>query len=841
MQESHLIAQYFLNHDLRREELDWQVKELAQAGYDGLSAHARQGLTTPYMSEAWWDAMRWLVDACRRNGLQFWIWDEDYFPSGLAGGRVVWEDPGFISRGLRFSIRECSGAGPFSLDFDAGGLLRAFAVCREPAGAAPTITDVTAYCGTRRQTWGSRHVQHGAYSPLINRIGPPHWRCTMDDNRFALEWRPPRPGAYTVVAVLVCSQQGVHPDILRPEPVERFLELSYQPYHERFAAEFGKIVTSAFTDEPSPGHMSYPWTHRFAAEFKADHGYDLLPHLAHLALDLDDRSPVVRHHYRLTQHRLQRTHYCDRVGDWCRRHGLAFSGHLTRTEWLTLTALWWPNELRMYQAFDIPACDPLGAACAWPEAAAYHTGIKTVVSAARLFGRRLASSDALAVVGDSASLRDLKFMLDYQMVLGINHFHIHGLSYSLDGPRKDEVPPSVFYQHSEWPFMRVLLEHTREVCRTMSAGEPLVETALMYPSTSLACLMRPDLLEATGANLPDERLVHAFVEELLSRQKDFDFIDEVTLRERIETAGALPRPVPYRFVVLPHLRYIDARTADALKRFMDRGGQVIAVGCVPAALGRTLNEPLSLDWAAGRVRVFADQAEAAGELPGCSVEGEGHRDVFVTRRKVGAGTIGLAFNRREEAFVGNVDGAPLRLPPRGSALRRPGQGWTMALWPAEEGWRCIADWSSDWQIEFPANTVPLAWWAVGGVPGETSPDEYLHGEGYDLLGRQPEPAERVTRPTRYNSRFFLTGPVAGMSLVTEDAAWREDASLFINGHRIADWRRTTRFDCRGREADIRAALRTGSTPTLNVVVLETSGGGLREVPYLVGDFTTDYR
>lgn len=47
-------AQYLINHRLDLEEIEWQVTELAKAGYHGPYAHARQGLLTPYMSEAWW-------------------------------------------------------------------------------------------------------------------------------------------------------------------------------------------------------------------------------------------------------------------------------------------------------------------------------------------------------------------------------------------------------------------------------------------------------------------------------------------------------------------------------------------------------------------------------------------------------------------------------------------------------------------------------------------------------------------------------------------------------------------------------------------------------------------
>lgn len=94
--------------------------------------------------------------------MTFWIWDEDHFPSGLAGGRVVWSDPGLISRGLGFTVARVEGDGPFEVDFSPGMLLRAFVVEKQPDNTFGEPLDVTRFCGTRRQRWTSRHMLHRA-------------------------------------------------------------------------------------------------------------------------------------------------------------------------------------------------------------------------------------------------------------------------------------------------------------------------------------------------------------------------------------------------------------------------------------------------------------------------------------------------------------------------------------------------------------------------------------------------------------------------------------------------------------------------------------------------------
>lgn len=840
-----LVAQYFLNHRLDPAEIEWQMEEFARAGYQGVYAHARQGLLTPYMSEEWWRALDTMIAACRRTGLQFWIWDEDYFPSGTAGGRIVWEDPGLVARGLELSVTRLSGPGPFTVDFPPGMLLRAFALEVLPDGRYGPALDVTPYCGTRRQQWTERRILHHAYSPLIHPVAHPHWRDSMEQNRFALSWQPPHTGDTVVVAALVQSVPGVHIDILRPEGIRRFLELSHEQYFARYGAEFGQTIGAAFTDEPSPGGPLYPWTPRFPEEFRADHGYDLLEHLPHLALDLDERSFAVRHHYRLTQHRLQREHYVAQIARWCEEHGILMTGHLTRTEWLSLVATWWPNELRCYQPMHIPTCDPLGASWGWTAQAAYHSGLKVASSAAHLFGRAQASSDALAVVGDEVSLRDLKAMLDYQMVLGINHFSVHGLSYSLDGPRKDEVPPSLFYQHTEWKHMRTLLDYVRQTCEALTGGDHYCEIAVLYPSTSLACQARPGI---NYYNLPDEAQIHALVEQLLSHQRDFDFIDETTLQESVDDHGALNTAETYRTILLPYLRAIDARTASALLRFARAGGRVIAVGQMPLAIGAHLDHALH-EWAGPSIEFLPElDAAALGTLPGAYVEGEGARDVFVLRRRKGDELLTFAYNRREVPFEGQVDDAQVRIPGRGSILHASpvGRCGVHTIPPLGET-TVVADWSTGWEVSFEPNQLPLSFWHVTrDLPPPAGPvyvDAPFSGPGFDLMARQPDPAGEGSERVRYACRFLLTGEIPDARLVMEDSTLAGEWEVRVNGILVEGWQRAVVFDCRNLEAPVGDLLLGGTTPTLNLVTMDAwgPGRGLREVPYLYGAFACEYR
>lgn len=824
-----LIAQYFLNHRLDPAEIAWQMEEFSRQGYEGVYAHARTGMLTPYFSEAWWQALDTMLEVCRRTGLEFYIWDDDYFPSGLCGGRVVWTDPGLAAQELKFKVATVSGAGPFELDFEPGLLVGAYALSQPAGDGFVQSLDLSRFCGTRRQTWAWRSLLHRAYSPGINPIGHPHWRAQMADNRFAVVWTPERPGDYTLVGATAAVSSPDHPDLLRPEGIRLFLELTHEEYRKRYGDELGRTIQGSFTDEPSPGALLLPWSPALPDEFQADHGYDLRDYLPHLALDLDDRSALVRHHYRQTQHRLVKANYVDQVSAWCHAHGLKHIGHLTRTEWLSLAAAWWPNELRCYESLDIPCADPLGASCGFADAASYHTGLKVVASAARLFGQAQAGADCVAVTGDETSLRDLKYLFDYHLAMGINHFTVHGLSYSNDGPRKDEVPPSIFYQHPEWPHMRVLLDHVRETAAALTGGQHVAEIAVLYPATSLYCQQK---LDDQWMDLPAERLIHALVEALLSRQKDFDFVDETAV-----AAGTVSGD--YRVLILPYLRYLDQAAALALSRLAAGGVRVICVGHMPRLLTGALDSPV-VPWAYSGVEFVADPTEEMlASLPGAEVTGEGARDLFVLRRDRGGQRIVFAFNRREKTFRGEVEGVAVEIAPRSSVRLEDGQ---IVAGRVVAGGEVVADLSSEWAVTFPPNQLPLSFWH-GTPPGGFGGTGPTSGQPFDLLRREPDPQAGGDGPVSYSCRFMLTGAVADALLVIEDSALTGDWTIYVNDQPVTGWERSREMDCLNQHAAVGQLLRGGASPLLNVVRVETSGPGrgLHEVLYLYGSFTCQYR
>ena len=77
-------------------------------GFGGFHMHVRTGLDTPYLSPEFLEDIRFCVEKAEENHMLAWLYDEDRWPSGAAGGFVT-KDPAFRARYLRLTASPLAG------------------------------------------------------------------------------------------------------------------------------------------------------------------------------------------------------------------------------------------------------------------------------------------------------------------------------------------------------------------------------------------------------------------------------------------------------------------------------------------------------------------------------------------------------------------------------------------------------------------------------------------------------------------------------------------------------------------------------------------------------------
>ncbi|MBO4327401.1 MAG: hypothetical protein J5950_09030 [Clostridia bacterium] len=92
------------NDKLDPERLKAQIRDMHRLGMNGFFMHARSGLETEYLSDEWYDAIKVCVEEAKKYGMEPWSYDENGWPSGFAGGKLL-DDPYNHAKFLKAEVK----------------------------------------------------------------------------------------------------------------------------------------------------------------------------------------------------------------------------------------------------------------------------------------------------------------------------------------------------------------------------------------------------------------------------------------------------------------------------------------------------------------------------------------------------------------------------------------------------------------------------------------------------------------------------------------------------------------------------------------------------------------
>jgi hypothetical protein len=95
------------NDDMNEERIRQQLKELKLHGFGGAFIYPRPGLVTPYLGEEWFALWSAALDEAEQLDLKLYIYDENSYPSGFAGGHVPSELPDCAEKNNMLVIDYC--------------------------------------------------------------------------------------------------------------------------------------------------------------------------------------------------------------------------------------------------------------------------------------------------------------------------------------------------------------------------------------------------------------------------------------------------------------------------------------------------------------------------------------------------------------------------------------------------------------------------------------------------------------------------------------------------------------------------------------------------------------
>lgn len=531
------------NDKMTKQEIDEQLTDFKARGIGGAFIHPRPGLITEYLSEEWFALCRHAVDKGKKLGMKIWIYDENSYPSGFAGGHVPAQMPDAVRSGLSMNHVK---------DLPATWAAEPLVVLQRTESGLADITS-----GVKSKSFGAGDY----YIFTVVRQKPNPWY-----------------GGFTYV------------DLMRREVTEKFLDVTLNAYKRAIGNEFGKVVPGVFQDEAevnpaAEANMpSVNYTPALFKEFEARWKYDLRQNLPSLYEDVGEWQRV-RHDFYSTILDLFIDNWAKPYYDYCTKNNLDFTGHYWEHEWPRPVVN--PDNLALAAYAHMPGIDILMNDFQMDTHAQFGNArsVREIRSSANQLGRWRTLSETFGAGGWDMTFFDQKRIADWEYALGVNFINQH-LSYvTIKGARKTDHPLSFSYHEPWWNNYNILADYYGRLSVAMVLGAQENRILVIEPTTTAWMYYASKGDRAKFQAI--EKGFQSFVNTLEAAQIEYDLGSERTIREfaKVSENHFVIAQRAYDLVILPPtLENLDQSTFSLLSQYLASGGKVLCYGAPPAYL-----------------------------------------------------------------------------------------------------------------------------------------------------------------------------------------------------------------------------------------------------------------
>ncbi|MDP2335796.1 MAG: glycosyl hydrolase [Bacteroidota bacterium] len=549
------LIQYYTNKNLQEND----ALDLKSHGIGGIQT------SVPYKNYLQ-DELGWTQEIDDLNlainkGMRVWIHDERGYPSGAAGGLVVEGHPEFEARGVIRITQKGTGKINITKDLPANIVFFRASLCSVVNGE-PDYENATevAISNNRVQTTGLE----GAWQLSV-------FGVKILDKDTQAQSTPQFGGT------------GHYPSVINKDATQRFIELTHQNYANHIT-DIGQKVESFYTAEPnlmttywkydgSQAEYAYiPWEKDLPNQFKAMHGYDLIPRLDALFEGYTTNSKMVRLHFYQTVAEMFASNYAGQITGWCAKNGVQSIGHLLLEEYLACHVIYYGDMMKAQRNFNIPGCDiPI----ARKSLTNWNFWMPKLISSASYLENKnsmvVALIDPIIGVGTNDLSPDIKYLkrtINMSFLCGINQFSTY--------------IPYTGYTSEEY---RIYNEYLGRISLMLRGAKNEASIAMYYPIETFQAryIVSP---------LPHTKIVanYSYLQATLDRMAadilqnglDFNYVTaDAILNATIKGATIQVGTHQYSTIIMPRVEVIPLDVLKKLKAFSDAGIRVHWVDALP--------------------------------------------------------------------------------------------------------------------------------------------------------------------------------------------------------------------------------------------------------------------
>ena len=502
------------NAKLEPEELRKQICWMYNSGLGGFFMHARSGLKTEYLSEEWMECIEVCAEEAEKFGMDAWAYDENGWPSGFAGGKLL-EDPQKCDKYILSSIG--------NYDKEA------------------TVS----------------------YLILENEL------VRVDGEEKEKEYL----NLYIHTAISTA-------DILNPEVVREFLDLTHEKYKERFGDNFSKKIKGFFTDEPQYHRWNTPYTDMVKRYFEDEYNEDVLDGLGLLFVEKEGYREFRYKYYKALQ-TLMLNAFAKMTYEWCEKNGVKLTGHYIEETTLGFQMLCCGGIMPFYEYEHIPGIDWLG------KETINELAPRQVYSVACQLGKKQILTETYAGCGWDISLSDLRRIAGFQYVNGVNLLCHHLIPYAEYGNRKHDFPAH-YSPINPWirDSFKDFNDYFTRLGYLLANSTENVNVAVLHPiRSSYFYYKRNEFNDWEYADETNDQLMQT-IRKLSCHGIGYHFLDETLLEKYgfVEGKKMGCRKCKYDYLVIPSIDTMDASTEKLIREYVDHGGKIWLTGKKPTYL-----------------------------------------------------------------------------------------------------------------------------------------------------------------------------------------------------------------------------------------------------------------
>lgn len=603
------------NGKLEGDELIRQIDIMKEMGFGGFFMHSRTGLETEYLGKEWFQLINECADYGHQEGLETWLYDEDRWPSGSAGGLVT-RYKKYRAKFIEMDIKE---AGVYRTNRWSKNTVAVFA-CR---------LDGEIMLSKRRLSVGE---------PLFE-----------DEKAVVFKW---------IYAENNDNYNGyTYVDTMNKEAIEYYIKLTHEKYRKKCGKRLGKEIQGIFTDEPHRGpcftsfsggsNRRVPYTDVLFEEFESRFGYDLIEKLPELFLrkEVGELSRVTRDYFELTQE-LFLENFAIPIQKWCKENNMIITGHVLHEDALTCQATMQGSLMRYYEYMDYPGIDLLGEykTCYW---------VATQInSTARQMGKKWILSELDGCTGWQMNFQSYKNIGDWQALYGVNLRCPHLSWYTMKGEAKRDYPASILHQSPWYGEYSYVEDYFARIHAALFDGENECSLLVINPIESIWARAYSGCFDMLTAADPEMlRLEEQYAKTyrmLAAKQINFDYGEEDILARHAKAEQGILKvgQVSYKKVLVSGVDTMRSSTVKLLREFMANGGTVIFAGEIPAWVDAEPSEEVKILAKNAVCIPFEENAVAAAcrEEDGILIVGETSEFIGVQSKQIEGGRIVMLLN-----------------------------------------------------------------------------------------------------------------------------------------------------------------------------------------------------